>query len=93
MEALLKLQNTTMYKDADANANLRSKFRVSRKAKKRRLVNASNAGLGYGIEVDDDDDDNIYKVEETREARKALYGNKIVLDQRARKREKESFLK
>ncbi|KAL7538911.1 hypothetical protein ACHAWF_006246 [Thalassiosira exigua] len=43
--------NAKMGEDADANASLRSTYRKDRKAKKRRLGEASGLGLGRGIEL------------------------------------------
>ena len=50
MESLLKL-NSWKGEDAEANASLRASFRIDRKAKKRRLGDASKMGLGKGIEL------------------------------------------
>lgn len=50
MESLLEL-NSWKEEDADANANIRATFRKDRKAKKRRLKDASSMGLGRGIEL------------------------------------------
>jgi coiled-coil domain-containing protein 130 len=51
MEKLMKYNNITMLNDATSNSNLRSKYRVVRKAKKRRLEEAQRKGLGMGIEL------------------------------------------
>ena len=50
MESLLQL-NSWKEEDADANAAVRATFRKDRKAKKRRLKDASSMGLGRGIEL------------------------------------------
>jgi len=51
MTSLLQLNSKTVGDDADANASVRAAFRKDRKAKKRRLGEATKLGLGRGIEL------------------------------------------
>lgn len=51
MELLLRHSNATMYNDSVSNSKLRSAYRTSRKARKRRLGDAKRIGLCAGIEI------------------------------------------
>mmetsp|Transcript_12082 Transcript_12082/g.14979 ORF Transcript_12082/g.14979 Transcript_12082/m.14979 type:complete len:380 (-) Transcript_12082:45-1184(-) len=84
MELLLKHNNTTMFDDAMSNSNLRSKYRVVRKAKKRRLGEAQVKGLGMGIELPDS------KSEDKTSAKHAFEQSEVT-SEKSRKVEKAMF--
>jgi len=66
LQSLQQLQTKLMLDDAASNAMLRSKYRETRNAQKRRRKEASRLGLGRGIELPDDCDSD-------RKILKALY--------------------
>uniref|UniRef100_A0A7S2LH83 Uncharacterized protein n=1 Tax=Leptocylindrus danicus TaxID=163516 RepID=A0A7S2LH83_9STRA len=57
LKQVYKFQRECMLDDAASNSKLRTAFRVDRKAKKKRQLNASALGLGRGIELSDEIDD------------------------------------
>uniref|UniRef100_A0A7S4JXD7 Splicing factor YJU2 n=1 Tax=Odontella aurita TaxID=265563 RepID=A0A7S4JXD7_9STRA len=59
MEALLKINDGSMWDDAASNASLRSTYRSARQTKKRRLGAGAARGLGKGIELPDSTDEDV----------------------------------
>jgi len=84
MEYLMKHNDNTMHDDATSNSKLRSTYRVVRKAKKRRLLDACKKGLGKGIELPE------ISVKDTTLARSAFVNEKNK-DEKSRMVEREKF--
>lgn len=84
LESIQRLNDSTTKDDAGSNANLRATYRKARQGRKRRIGDAEAIGLGRNIELAD-----INTADDTTS--KEIFAQRIVIDGKARKRERDSF--
>lgn len=84
LESIQRLNDSTKKDDASSNANLRATYRKARQGRKRRIGDAEAIGLGRNIELAD-----VNTADVTRS--KEVFAQRIVIDGKARKRERDSF--
>lgn len=84
LESIQRLNDSTTKDDAGSNANLRATYRKARQGRKRRIGDAEAIGLGRNIEL--------AEVNTADDATsKEVFAQRIVIDGKARKRERDSF--
>ena len=84
LESIQCLNDSTTKDDAGSNANLRATYRKARQGRKRRIGDAEAIGLGRNIELAD-----VNTADDATS--KEVFAQRIVIDGKARKRERDSF--